>query len=304
MSDTAGSDQVLRALIPLLGASEAAAAIGASLRLRQENTTSAMSAQLDGVLDALGIREALADLDAHEAAAVLGLVEAFLAQATDFVANPGRDAWDHEDATILTAQGRSSELIATTLQRFVVPALGGDIATRLESPGACCLDVGAGIGAWAVAMCRLWPSLRVVGIDPLEPALALGREHVAAAGVQERVELRATRVEALDDADCYDLAWLPTFFIPSAALDESIGRIHAALRPGGWAVLGMYGRPGVPFIDALGDLRTVRQGGTLRTAQEFASSLEGGGFENVAIHASAEWMPPLAYIAGQRPGAS
>ncbi len=60
--------------------------------------------------------------------------------------------------------------------------------------------------------------------------------------------------------------------------------VHAALRPGGWATLGRYARTGHPLMDAVADLRTLRQGGSLRTAQELAASLERAGFAGVATH--------------------
>lgn len=83
-----GSDEVLSAAMPLLVRAEAAAALGASLRLRREDRTvdSELAQQLDAVLDALGVRDALEELDVQESMALLGIVEGFLAQAADFVA--------------------------------------------------------------------------------------------------------------------------------------------------------------------------------------------------------------------------
>lgn len=170
----------------------------------------------------------------------------------------------------------------------------------MAQPGTAFLDVGTGVAALAIAMCRLWPSLQVVGIDPSEHALALAREHVAAADANGQVELRQASVEDLADAEQFDLAWVPTFFISGAVLEHAIARVHTALRPGGWAALGLYARPGVPFIDALADLRTVRQGGAQRTPHELAASLMNAGFSDVAIHSSADWTPPMVFVAGRK----
>lgn len=295
-------DPMLPAVMPLLGAAEAAAALGACLRLQREGTTveAELSASLNAVLDALGVRDAVMALDAQEAAALLGLVEGFLAQAADSVATPGRSCWDHEDPRILNAQGNASARVAEVLQRSLVPSLGDDLTVRMESVDAAFLDVGTGIAALAVAICRVWPAVHVIGIDPWQPALALAREHVAAAGLQERIELRHTSAEELEDIEQFDLAWVPTFFIPNVALELTIARVHAALRPGGWATLGLYARPGNPLMDALADLRTVRQGGSLRQPQELATSLEHAGFSNVGIHSSGEWNLPIVFVAGQR----
>lgn len=306
MSDISPTDRVLPTAIPLLGAAEAAAALGASLRLRRDATTvdPELSACVDAVLDALGIREAVNDLGPHEIVALLGITEGFLTQACDFVTHPDRNAWDHEDPNILLAQGHTSTLVAPLLQRYVVPALGDDLTVRMQGPDATFLDVGTGVGALAIAMCRLWPSLHAVGIDPSEPALELAREQVAAAELTGRIELQQTTAEALGDADQFDLAWIPTFFIPGTVLEQAITRVHAALRRGGCAILGLYARPGNPFIDALADLRTVRQGGSLRTPEELSQSLEHAGFSDVVIHSSPQWNPPMVFVAGRRPTAA
>ena len=261
------SDQMVKTLIPMLTVAEAAAAVGASLRLRREERQVApeLRARLDAVLDVLGIHDAVDGLQDHESLALLGIVEGFLTQAADFVGEPSRSVWDHEDPGILLAQGYTSVLVAGALRRFIVPAIGDELARRLDEPDASFLDVGSGVAALSVAMCRIWPSLRVVGVDSWPPANALAKEAVAAAGLEERIELHEGAIESLDDADRFDFAWVPTFFIGQPALTPALGRVHAAMRPGGWVTLGIYARPGDPFADALADLRTVRQGGTLIT---------------------------------------
>ena len=298
-----GTAEVMKVAVPLLGAAEAASALGASLRLHRDAREVApeLAAQLAAVLDALGIREVVDALDERESEALLGIVEGFLAQAADFVVEPGRDGWNHDQASILLAQGHSSALVARALHGVVVPALDDELAGRLEGPDAAFLDVGAGVGALAVAACRLWPSLRVVALDPWMPALAIAREQVTAAGLQERIEVREGVVEELEDADGFDLAWLPTFFIPPAALEPAAERVFAVMREGGWATFGLYARPGDPFRDALADLRTVRQGGTLIAPQDVATLLERAGFVDVGVHFDPAWPLPIVFVAGRRP---
>ncbi len=193
---------------------------------------------------------------------------------------------------------------ADALQRFVVPALGDELAARLEGRDASFLDVGAGVAAMSIAMCRLWPSLQVVGVDSWPPALELAGEAVAAAGLQERVELREGTAETLDDVDRFDLAWLPTFFIGGAVLQPAVERVYSAMRAGGWATLGLYARPGDRLADALADLRTVRQGGALITPEEAAELLQRAGFDDVGVHFDAAWKLPIVFVAGRRPAAS
>jgi SAM-dependent methyltransferase len=296
-----GIDRLLSVAMPKLASAEAVAALGASLRLRRGGSVvdPELVARLDAVLDALGVRDAVDALAPHEAAAVLGMVEGLLSQAADFVVHPGRTSWDHSNPSILLAQGFWSTLLAEAFQRLVVPSLGEDVADRLES-GAVFLDVGAGVAALSVAMCRLWPALRVVGVDPWRPALELGREQVAAAGLEDRIELREGVAETLQDAAQYDLAWVPTFFISGTVLERAIERVHAALRPGGCAVLGLYARPDDPLMAAAADLRTVRQGGAVHTPQELAAVLAGAAFADVEVVVDTEPGTPVVFVVGRR----
>jgi SAM-dependent methyltransferase len=295
------TDRLLRVAIPKLAAAEAVAALGASLRLRHEGSVvdSELVARLDGVLDALGVRDAVDALDPHETGVLLGMIEGLLSQAADFVVRPGRTSWDHANPSILLAQGHWSVVLAEMFQRLVVPSLGDDVAARLES-GASFLDVGAGVGALSVAMCRLWPALRVVGIDPWRPALELAREAVGAAGLEDRIELREGVVETLEDSSLYDLAWLPTFFIPATVLGRAIERVHAALRPGGCAILGLYARAEDPLMAAVADLRTVRQGGAIHAPQELAALLAHAGFADVEVVVDTSRQAPVVFVSGRR----
>ncbi|MEY2515200.1 MAG: hypothetical protein QOJ89_2558, partial [bacterium] len=137
-------DRVLPAMMPLLGAAEAAAAVGAVLALRRDGETAdpALAERLQAVLDAAGIGDALDDLDEHDTAGLAALVAGNLAQAADFAAVPGRPPWSNEDPEILLAQGRFSALLAGIFERHVLPAIGDGIEARMEQDGATFLDVG------------------------------------------------------------------------------------------------------------------------------------------------------------------
>src|SRR5688572_15442699 len=69
-------------------------------------------------------------------------------------------------------------------------------------PGARVLDVATGTADLAILTARKEPSATIVGIDPSERMLAIGREKVARQGLAERIELRSGNAEALpfDDA--------------------------------------------------------------------------------------------------------
>jgi SAM-dependent methyltransferase len=296
------TERVLDVAIPMLRSAEAVAVLGASLRLRRDRSSvdAELAARLDAVLESLGVLDVVDELDERETAGLLGRVESFLLQAVDLVVNPGRTGWDHGDPSILMAQGHWSGMLAPILQRIVVPSLGGALAARLETAGASLLDVGTGVGGLAIAVCRIWPALRVVGIDPWEPALALARENVAAAGLAARIDLRQTAAEALQDRDEHDLAWVPTFFISGRVLERVIERVHSALRPGGYAIFGLYIRPDDPLAIALADLRTVRHGGAQHAPHQTAALLTRAGFADID---AVEVRPSMLFVTGRRRGA-
>lgn len=296
-------ERVMATAIPLLNAAEAVAALGAALRVRRDGVALSpeLAVRLDAVLAALGVRDDVEALDEHELAGLGGLVEGFLAQAADHVCHPARARWDHETPSILMAQGHTSTLLAGIFERSLLPALGTGLQERLLGAGASFLDVGVGVAALAIRMCRLWPQLRVVGVDPWRPALALARDNVAAAGLQERIELRELSAEALTDADEHDLAWVPAIFVSDTALERAAERVHAALRPGGWAIFGFYARPDDPLAAAVVDLRTMRHGGALCTPQDAAAMLTDAGLAGVDVVFEPRWKLPMVFVVGQRP---
>jgi SAM-dependent methyltransferase len=118
-----------------------------------------------------------------------------------------------------------------------------------------------GVAGLSIAMAHLWPSLRVVGIDPWPPALFLARENVQRAGLRDRIVLREQVVEDLADTEAFDLVWLPSAFIPAKAIPPACENVCRALRPGGWLLFAMA-TPGTdPLTASLVRLRTVLWGG-------------------------------------------
>ena len=128
-------------------------------------------------------------------------------------ASPAPTDWrQHTDPVILQAQGAGSAMFAGALKANLAKQLG-DLAARLERPEARFLDVGTGVGALSIAMCRAFPALKAVGLDPYEVPLQLARASVSGAGLGDRIELRQVRVQEIRDEAAFDLAWLPPFFL-------------------------------------------------------------------------------------------
>jgi SAM-dependent methyltransferase len=205
-----------------------------------------------------------------------------------------RVGWVHDDARILRGQGEGSAMIVRMLERRVVPALEG-LAARLDAADARFLDIGVGVAALAVEMCRKFPRVKVVGVDVNEHALALARANVSAARLDDRIELRKAPIEELPDEGKFDLAWLPSFFIPNVR--SSAANIRRALRPGGWVVCALVGTGGTAVQNAAWSLVGETWGGEQLTPAEALDMLRAADFSVVRELPSP--APGVAFVAGR-----
>ncbi|MBV8227837.1 MAG: class I SAM-dependent methyltransferase [Verrucomicrobia bacterium] len=279
---------------------EALAALGAELRLRQEelNGDSRVRSLLQEVVRRID-PELLDGIEPNQERAAFALIQTSFRQAIDLIENPARaPGWNYTDPIILESQGQVSRLIVRGIETLA--AQRPDLGEALHRPGAF-LDVGTGVGWLAIEAARAWPELRVVGIDSWEPALALARKNLAQSGLAERVELRSKRVEHLEDEKVFTVAWLPGPFIPAGIITPALERIHRALMPGGWLIFGLYARPTDALGEALTNLRIVRGGGHPWTIREVEERLEAEGFERIEVFSPS---PSITLVLGQRPDVS
>jgi trans-aconitate methyltransferase len=157
----------------------------------------------------------------------------------------------------------------------------GDLADRLAAPGARMLDIGTGVAALALGYARVFPQLRILGIDILDRALDLAGQAIRASDLADRVSVRKQDVAAFTDDTGFDLAWLPAPFIPQPALASALPRVAAALHPGGWLVVGHGKFGGNPVHNALTRLKTVAYGGTPLDEAAACSLLRNAGLTSV-----------------------
>jgi SAM-dependent methyltransferase len=278
--------------IRLLTSAQTLAAIAARLRLDELGVDGDpdVRAHLDRVLDALGVRDDLVSLPADQRSVLLAFTRSYLAQALDFVEDPGRGgAWGYDDPVLLQAQGSASALLA----RLIEEAGLGRAGIRI-------LDVGTGVAGLAIAFARTFPESTVVGVDPWEPALALARENVAAAGLDGRVTLVQSTVEGFDDdGGGFDLVWLPSFFIPERVLGAVLERLHALTRPGATVVVGLGAAGEDAVATAVDALFTVRSGGSALARDTAIVRLEQAGFD-AARALDRTWDAPLELVVAHR----
>jgi SAM-dependent methyltransferase len=82
-----------------------------------------------------------------------------------------------------------------------------DVDTSLRQVGARVADVGCGHGYSAIGIARAYPTVHVDGFDLDGPSVEAARDHVAEAGLEDRITIHhkdAAEIE-LDEASQYDL---------------------------------------------------------------------------------------------------
>jgi precorrin-6B methylase 2 len=284
-------EDVMASVMRWTTATEALAALGAELAVRQPGVTAPpeIVRALREVSAAAGIGD-VGELPPPQQAMVLGLVRMFVHQASDLLDHPDRaPGWKFTDPAILDGWGRGSAM---------VPALIARAHPDLEQVRRF-LDVGTGVGLLAVAAAHVWPEATIVGIDPWDASLERARANVDQAGLADRIQLRRGRLGDLDDVDTYDGAWIPTFFLSEGDLEKGLAATLPALRRGGWVVLGLSRAAPDPLAAATDALRTVRGGGCTLDANRAIDLLNDAGYD--AAHSVQPPRPaPLEFVLGQR----
>jgi SAM-dependent methyltransferase len=207
--------------------------------------------------------------------------------------------WTYSDPELLQAQGTFSTGVVAAWTSQVIPGLD-DLENQLQKRGAAFLDVGTGVAALAIAMCRQFPDLRAVGIDPHEPALVEARQNVKKAGLSDRVELRRLGVEALDDESSFNLANLPTLFLPADVLGAGLRAVLTALRPGGWLITQVPPTSGDTLAPSLFRLSCALCGSQPLSLEQVKLMLDQAGYTQTAV------LPPVSgpfvrYVVARRP---
>jgi len=278
------SSQVLRDYINRhLGSTTVLAALGAVLdaQVTEIPLQPALQEQIEEVLDAVGAGGMNEGVSAADLKQILAEIRFNMLLDAKFLFHPTRSlAWTHNESEILQAGGEVSAGFANALTHTIIPCLNG-LSRQLNSPGSSFLDVGVGVAGLSIAMVHLWPSLNVVGIDPWAPALALAHENVRRAGLTDRIQLREQSVGDLSDTNAFDLAWLPSAFIPATVIPTACGKAYRALRPGGWLLFAMAHSGTDKATASFVRLRTVLWGGTLIAPNQVEAVLKQTGFADV-----------------------
>ncbi len=156
------------------------------------------------------------------------------------------------------------------------------------SKGLRAIDVACGSGVWGIAVAEADPQARVTAHD-FPAMLAVTREYLQRHGVERQFDFLPGDLKTVDfGREQYDLALLGNI-LHSEGEESSrslLRRLHAALRPGGRAVIIEFlandDRTGPPFpvFFALNMLLNTEHGDTF-TFAEYATWLRKAGFHRV-----------------------
>ena len=160
--------------------------------------------------------------------------------------------------------------------------------------------MGAGVGAICITLARLYPSLRISGLEPAAAPLQEAQRSIAASGLGERIEVRPIRLDQLADRDRFDAGWLPQVFLPLDVLEQSIGPFYRSIKPGGWGILFALAAAGGDLGPAISRFRNVLWGGEPHPPAAVAELMAAAGFEDIRVDA-AGGIAGASLIIGRKP---
>lgn len=172
------------------------------------------------------------------------------------------------------------------------------------APGATVLDLATGTADMALMALRLHPGVTVTGVDPSLRMLAVGREKIAARGLDARIRLEGGDAEALPFADHAFDAVMIAFGIRNVPdRPRALAEMARVTKPGGRVAILELNEPrrgllapfarawvrhAVPRIGAAisGEREYRYLQGSIEVfpdAEAFAATMRGAGLEIVAV---------------------
>ncbi|WP_335949110.1 methyltransferase [Salipiger bermudensis] len=181
------------------------------------------------------------------------------------------------------------------------------LAKRIDLSGARqLLDVGGGTGAFAITLCKAFPELSVTIVD-FPNVAALGRRHVAEAGLSDRIVYVEGNALETDWPGGQDVVLMSYLFsgVPGSSHEGLLRAAHDRLGLGGRLLIHDFvvhaDRSGPPLA-ALWQLQHTAFTPEARSvdAEGLARDLRAAGFAEVTV---SEMIPQMTMLAeARRPG--
>lgn len=182
---------------------------------------------------------------------------------------------------------------ARSMMPMMVPAAHA-IADLVADPSAGALkvlDIAAGHGLFGITIAQRNPRAEIVAAD-WPSVLAVAEEHARAAHVEDRYRTLSGDAFKVEFGTDFDVALLTNFLhhFDSATCTGFLKKVHAALKPGGRAVVLEFVpnpdrvSPPIPARFSLSMLSGTPAGDAY-TLAELSGQLQAAGFSNVSAHA-------------------
>lgn len=152
------------------------------------------------------------------------------------------------------------------------------------------LDIAAGHGVFGITLARHNPNAQIVAVDWAN-VLEVARENARAAGVADRYRILPGSTFEVDFGEGYDVVLLTNLLhhFDTAACEQLLRKIHAALRPGGRVAMLEFVpnddriSPPIPASFALIMLSNTPAGDAY-TFSEYRQMFCNAGFESSELH--------------------
>jgi ubiquinone/menaquinone biosynthesis C-methylase UbiE len=162
------------------------------------------------------------------------------------------------------------------------------------------LDIGCGTARMLLTLARELPAIRFTGTDVSKEMIALARENVREAGLEERITLTVASAEALDKfpTEGFDVVQCHGAFSGWLEPLKSLDEVKRVLRPGGVLYIRDWNRA-APEDELAGYLEGAAKEQARRvrmayessyTFEEFKALLGRSPFEMVEFGAEGLWM--------------
>ena len=194
----------------------------------------------------------------------------------------GRPIAARPDRYRMAIEGLTRQDIAVFFQEVLaaLPELVVDLAR-----GGRVVDVHCGGGRWLVAMAQRFPGLQLVGIEAEADSVERARATVAAAGLADRIEIRAVPATDPGAPGEYDLAYFQYALHQLADAPAALAAAWASLRPGGrllvldWPVPSDAAESRTRHGELIAgvQLDELYQGTALATREQFVAWFEAAG---------------------------
>lgn len=126
--------------------------------------------------------------------------------------------------------------------RIMYTPFARKIVQSLDTPGegATVVDLGTGPGLLAIELHKLWPQVKIIGVDPSDEMLTIARQNAAEAGIPDFEAKLGTAEEIPLPPESADLVVSQSSFHEWADPHRGLGEVLRILKPGGSLILKDY----------------------------------------------------------------